>query len=102
MHVKTIVVRYQTKAERADENQKLVEAVYAEVATLAPEGFAYATMRLDDGVSFVHIARETGAGGFALNDVPAFRAFVENIADRCVEPPDAKTAAVVGSYNFFA
>jgi hypothetical protein len=100
--VKTIVVRYKTQPERAEENQKLVENVYAALEELRPDGFSYATFRLEDGVSFVHIAREEDAAGFSLSELPAFRAFVENVADRCVEPPEAKGAAVVGAYNFFA
>ena len=54
----TIVVRYQTKAERADENQQLIEAVFAELDEHQPEGFTYKVFRLDDGVSFVHVMIE--------------------------------------------
>jgi hypothetical protein len=100
--VKTVVVRYKTQPERAEENQKLVENVYAALEELGPDGFSYATFRLEDGVTFVHIAREGDASGFNLSELPAFRAFVENVADRCVEPPDAEGATVVGSYKFLA
>jgi len=100
--VKTIVVRYKTQPERAEENQKLVENVYAALEELDPDGFSYATFRLEDGVTFVHIAREGDMSGFNLSELPAFRAFVDNVADRCVEAPDAKGATVVGAYNFFA
>jgi hypothetical protein len=34
----TTVVRYQVKPERADENQQLIEAVFAELEECAPEG----------------------------------------------------------------
>ena len=100
--MKTIVVRYETKPDRADENQKLVEKVFAELHELAPEGFGYATFRLEDGGSFIHVVRETAEGTIALNDVPAFQAFVGGIADRCVQPPVAAGATIVGSYRFFA
>jgi hypothetical protein len=99
--VKTIVVRYETKPDRADENQKLVEKVFTELHELAPEGFGYATFRLEDGMSFIHVVRETVEGAIALNDVPAFQAFVEGIADRCVQQPAATGATIVGSYQFF-
>ena len=39
--MKTIVVRYQTKPERADENQRLIEAVFAELDERKPKGFTY-------------------------------------------------------------
>ena len=50
------VVRYRTRPERADENQELVEQVFGELHATAPEGLRYASFRLDDGVSFVHVA----------------------------------------------
>jgi hypothetical protein len=45
----TTVVRYQVKPERAEENQRLIEAVFAELEERAPEGFTYKVFRLDDG-----------------------------------------------------
>ena len=52
----TKVVRYRTKPEHADENERLVRDVFAELAETDPDGLHYATFRLDDGVSFVHVA----------------------------------------------
>ena len=51
-----VVVRYQCKPDRADENQALVEKVFAELDANAPAGLRYASFRLADGVSFVHVA----------------------------------------------
>jgi hypothetical protein len=99
--VQTTVVRYETKPECAEENERLVAKVYAELQEIAPDGFSYATFRLDDGVTFVHIARDAGTSGFALADVAAFKDFVSAVADRCVVPPVALNANVVGSYHFF-
>ncbi|HEY4376273.1 MAG TPA: hypothetical protein VGM93_03910 [Acidimicrobiales bacterium] len=95
------VVRYKAKPDRADENQEYVEKVFAELATTAPEGLRYATFRLADGVSFVHVAFvDTPDGSNPLSSTPAFASFVAGIADRCDEPPVATEATVVGSYNF--
>ena len=59
--MRTVVVRYETKPERADENQRLVEKVYAELAERGPDNFRYITFRLEDGVSFrAHRGRERG------------------------------------------
>src|SRR5712692_7362626 len=49
------LIRYKTKPESADENQRLVEKVYEELAARDSGGIRYATLRLEDGVSFVHI-----------------------------------------------
>jgi hypothetical protein len=95
-----IVVRYQAKPERADENQKLIEAVFADLDDRQPEGFTYRAFRLEDGVSFVHVVVEhDGERRDSLADVPAFQAFVADIGDRCDVPPVAMGASVVGSYR---
>jgi hypothetical protein len=95
-----IVVRYKTKPERAEENRKLVENVFAELDELGATGFAYASFQLDDGVSFVHVVvEEDGEGSVSLTDVPAFREFVANIADRCEEQPVAQQATIVGAHR---
>lgn len=95
-----VVVRYRTKPERAEENQHLVENVFAELDRMGATGFAYLSIRLDDGVSFIHVVvEEEGESSVALTDVPAFRAFVADIADRCDEPPVALGATVVGAHR---
>ena len=84
-----VVVRYRTKPERAEENQKLVQEVFAALDALGDIGFGYACLRLEDGVSFVHVVveDEEATDRVSLTDVPAFQAFVAGIADRCDEPP---------------
>jgi hypothetical protein len=95
-----IVVRYQAKPDRADENQKLIEAVFADLQQRQPEGFTYKAFRLDDGVSFVHVVVEHDVEHRdSLQDVPAFQAFVADIADRCEVQPAATPATVVGAYR---
>jgi hypothetical protein len=98
--MKTTVVRYQTKPERADENQHLVEAVFAELNQREPEGFTYKVFRLDDGVSFIHVVIEHDVDEpESLQDVMAFQAFVADIDDRCDIPPVAAGATIVGGYR---
>ncbi len=92
------VVRYTTHAEAAEENARLVRAVYAELASEDPGGLTYATFRLDDDVSFVHVAILEGDDN-PLTRSKAFAAFQESIAERCLEPPVARSATVVGSYR---
>jgi len=92
------MVRYKVRAERAEENVALVEAVYAELAAKRPEGLHYATFRLPDGVSFMHIVVETPEPGRILGQIEAFRVFSADIAERCDEPPVATDITLVGSY----
>jgi hypothetical protein len=98
--MKATVVRYQAKPDRADENQELIEAVFAELEARQPEGFTYKVFRLEDGVSFLHVVLEHDVDDpDSLQAVPAFQAFVAHIADRCDIPPVAMGATVVGGYR---
>lgn len=91
------VVRYRTKAEFSEENAALVSEVFEELAVEDPGGLRYFTLRLEDGVSFVHIAFLEGENN-PLGDSPAFRRFSSSASDRCDEGPIALDATLVGSY----
>ncbi|HEY0519796.1 MAG TPA: hypothetical protein VGC84_09925 [Ilumatobacteraceae bacterium] len=94
------VVRYQAKPDRADENQRLIEAVFADLDAREPNGFTYKVFRLEDGISFVHVVIEHDVvDPDSLQAVPAFQAFVADIADRCDVPPLAMKATIVGAYR---
>jgi hypothetical protein len=98
--MRTIVVRYQAKPERADENQRLIEAVFEDLNDREPEGFTYKVFRLDDGVSFIHVVIEHDVDQReSLQAVPAFQAFVAGVEDRCEIPPVAMGATIVGGYR---
>jgi quinol monooxygenase YgiN len=95
-----VIVRYRVKPERAEENAELVRAVYAELAAQEPPGFRYATFRLDDGVTFVHVAFTEDGHDAPLPQLPAFKRFTEAIAERCDEPPQTtKLTERIGSYG---
>jgi hypothetical protein len=93
------VVRYRVKPGRGEENAALVEAVYAELEVVAPEGFRYATFVLDDGVSFVHTAF-TAEGSAPLPGIPAFQRFQAGLGERCADPPEVtRLGHLVGTYR---
>ena len=94
-----MIVQYKVKPEQVERNEALVRAVYAELATVQPAGLRYATFRLDDGVSFLHIV-ETEDGTDPLPEIAAFRAFVENIGDRLDEGPVPTKVSEIGTYRF--
>ncbi|MGI9026958.1 MAG: antibiotic biosynthesis monooxygenase [Burkholderiaceae bacterium] len=82
----TRMIRYKVKADRVAENERYVVAVYDELKRVAPPGLRYATFRLDDGASFVHIVSyETGENYEALTSLPAFKAFSAKVKERCEE-----------------
>src|SRR5262249_60460640 len=83
-----VIARYKVKPDRAEENLELVRAVYDELERTKPPGLRYATFLLDDGVSFVHVAR-ADAEPNPLPQAAAFQEFQREIADRCEEQPHA-------------
>jgi hypothetical protein len=92
------MVRYTVKPDRVAENEELVRAVYEELAQSRPEGFRYATFKLDDGVSFMHVAAVAAGAENPLNRTAAFARFQEGIAARCEQPPVVTELDPVGSY----
>jgi hypothetical protein len=96
------MVRYKVKPELAQENERLVRAVYDELEHSAPAGLRYATFKLEDGVSFVHLASiETDDGHNPLRDVEAFKRFQANSRERQQEPSVTSEMREVGSYRMF-
>jgi hypothetical protein len=94
----TRIIRYTTHAEHADENARLITAVFAALADAKPEGVHYAAFRLDDDVSFMHVVTLDGDTN-PLNDVPAFQGFQADIKNRVIAPPVTVVATLVGNYE---
>ena len=97
----TKVVRYRTKPEQADENERLIREVFVELARDDPDGLQYATFRLDDGVSFVHVAVLDGEEN-PLTSSPAFAAFQADVAERCAEGPIPADATAIGNFRLLS
>ena len=95
--MKQVMVRYKVKPELVADNEALVRAVYEELHETAPADFRYATFRLEDGVSFLHLAWTNGEA--PLPKLAAFRRFTQHIADRCDEPPVLTELATIGAYQ---
>ncbi len=93
-----MMVRYKVKEDRAAENESYVRAVFEQLKQASPLGLMYATFKLDDGVSFMHIVVRDVENN-PLVQLPAFQAFTAAIQDRCVEPPVSTMLHEVGSYG---
>ena len=98
--MKRTIVRYRVKPDRVAENEELVRAVYSQLQDKRPDGIAYATYRLADGVTFVHIARSDLPDGSSrpLTELAAFREFAREIGERCDEPPVVQEATEIGRF----
>jgi hypothetical protein len=95
--MKRTMVRYECKPEAVAENSRLIEAVFAELSSERPDGLRYACFLLDDGVTFVHIASQSGERG--PTDFPAFKAFQAEHAARVVARPVVSRLREVGGYG---
>ncbi len=96
--MKRTLVRYRTKPDQADTNQRLIEAVFRELKAKRPSGVRYMVLRLPDGTFMHFVTSEDGA--MSLPSLAAFQAFQAGIKDRCLEPPQPTEPTLVGSYGF--
>jgi hypothetical protein len=97
---KRLVTRYATtSAEAADENQRRVEGVFAELAATKPGNVSYIVLRLADN-SFVHVSFHDHGDDEVnpISSTKAFAHFQENHGDRREGGVDQQTATLVGSY----
>ena len=96
-------VRYAAKPDRADENEMLSRAVFAELRERRPAGVAYAVCRTGD--EFVHLfinfnADESGS----VTDLASFKAFSAEGPDRHAAPAEIVRLGVnvIEAYGFEA
>ncbi|HWM03157.1 MAG TPA: hypothetical protein VNP92_12570 [Actinophytocola sp.] len=94
-----VLVRYTTRPDTAEENQRLIEQVFAELHATGPAGLRYATFRLDDGVSFVHVVGLDDDVD-PLQQTAAFGEFQTGIRQRVVGQIEPAEATLVGAYRF--
>lgn len=95
-----VVVRYRVRPDRLAEHETKLRAVFDALEREPRAGLRYTALRLADGVSFVHLALvSTTDASNALTSLPAFRAFVADIAERCDEPPVSTDASAVGHFE---
>ena len=96
----SVVVTYQVKPESVEEHLRLIGAVFAELASSPRDDVAYRVLRLEDGVSFVHVSTaDTPDGTSPLPQLASFREFGRQLADRVTAPPQATAAQLVDSYE---
>lgn len=92
------LVQYRVKPEKVEENQRLVEAVFSELAARAPAEVKYAVLRLGDD-TFCHFVEDRSR---ALQKLEAFSAFQYDDEARRLSAPQQTEMDVVGNYRLFA
>ncbi len=95
------LVRYETKPERAEENEALSRAVFAELDTTQPPNVAYALFR--NGDAFLHLfVNFADDSSDAVTELPAFKRFQKDATERWSVPAEPVRLRVdlVRSYGF--
>jgi len=101
--MKRAMVRYKVKADKAAENERYAQAVFAQLERESPPGIRYATFKLEDGVSFVHLATLEEVDGInPLTTPSSFEAFREQVKERCEVLPVSTSWTEVGNYRFLS
>jgi hypothetical protein len=98
--ISSVVVSYQVRPEAVAEHVRLIKGVFEQLQAEQPDNVEYKVVRLDDGVSFVHISSaDTPDGSNPLSELAAFKEFGREIAARVVTTPVPTAADIIGSYS---
>ena len=95
------IVTYTVKPGREEENAALVRAVFDELARSRPAGFRYAVFRAAGSGEFIHVYTDEGAEAGALQELPAFQAFVAGAPARHEQPATFQQFELIGAYRTF-
>ncbi|HVB71350.1 MAG TPA: hypothetical protein VND83_07615 [Acidimicrobiales bacterium] len=97
---KRLLTRYATSSSQAaDENQRRIEGVFAELAEAKPDNVSYIVVRLADD-SFVHLSFHDHGDDEVnpISSTAAFAHFQDGHGERREGPVDQQTAELVGAY----
>ena len=95
--MKRSLIRYRTKPEKTEENERLIKGVFEELHAASPEGVHYLVLKLGDG-NFVHFVT-VEADVNPITGLAAFKTFQNGVRDRAMEPPQSGEATIVGNYR---
>jgi hypothetical protein len=98
--MKTVLVRYTTRDDKADENETLIRAVFDELRSRVPAGLRYDAFKFAGSSGFVHLATiDTPDGSNPLVALDAFKRFANALGERCTEDPVAIELIRVDGYE---
>jgi len=100
--MKRMMIRYKVKPDLVAENESYIRNVFEEIKREHPAGIRYASFKLDDGVSFMHLVSvETPDDSNPLWQLESFKAFTSTVAGRYEEAAVTVQLQEVGSYGWF-
>lgn len=95
--MKRSLIRYRTKPEKTDENERLIKGVFEELHAKSPGGVRYLVLKLADGQFLHFVSVETDPNPIVA--LEAFKAFQGGVRDRAEVPPQSSEVTVVGNYR---
>lgn len=98
-HFRLVTTYGSASKDAADENQRRIEAVFAELAESAPDNVSYLVFRLADD-SFLHVSfhgHEADEHN-PIASLPAFKHFGDGHAERRTGSVNQQRAELVGAY----
>ena len=96
------VVRAQLKEEHVAEAEAAVKRMFAAIEREGIEGIRYASIKLEDGVTFVALLEIEDGMDNPLFGLPEAKEFYDALPGWYVQPPEFGPGTVVGSYRLFS
>jgi hypothetical protein len=97
----TILIRAEARPEHVADIEAAAKEVFAALEESQPEGLRYASMRLDDGVTYLILVSWPDGGENPLLAVPAYQEFARGLRGWLAAPGTTERLDLVGSYRLF-
>ena len=95
-------VRAKLKQEHVAEAVAAVKRMFAAIEREQVEGIRYASVRLEDGVTFLAVLELEDGVENPLFGLPEAKEFYDSLPGWYVEPPEVGPGTVIGSYRLFS
>jgi hypothetical protein len=97
-----LTVRATLKEEHVAEAEAAVRRMFAAIEREGLEGIRYASVRLQDGVTFLALLELEDGVENPLLALPEAKEFYDSLPGWYVAPPEVGPGTVIGSYRLFS
>jgi hypothetical protein len=101
MTMTVLTVRATLKEEHVDEAVAAVKRMFAAIEREGLEGIRYASIKLQDGVTFVALLEVEDGVENPLADLPEAQEFYASLPGWYAEPPEVGPGTVIGTHRLF-
>jgi hypothetical protein len=97
-----LTVRAKLKEEHVAEAEAAVKRMFAAIEREGLEGIRYASIKLDDGVTYLALLELEDGVENPLSELPEAQEFYASLPGWHAEPPEVGPGTVIGSYRLFS